>query len=171
MHHATRLCRGKYHFDISTLTLELTVPQAFVNELEAGYASPESWDRGVNAFYTSYYASQYYSDYKSAGNNKSTFARFTSGLNLLDGNCTLTPAITIMILAPVSGKVTPLSGARLRRDRVRCALAICTHQAIYSTLCAFAGCAYIAICRCCPTPDATLRRSSRDCAKQCPGHH
>lgn len=74
---------GKYHFDISTLTLELTVPQAFVNELEAGYASPESWDRGVNAFYTSYYASQYYSDYKSAGNNKSTFARFTSGLNLL----------------------------------------------------------------------------------------
>lgn len=78
-----RLCRGKYHFDISTLTLELTVPQAFVNELEAGYASPESWDRGVNAFYTSYYASQYYSDYKSAGNNKSTFARFTSGLNLL----------------------------------------------------------------------------------------
>ena len=74
---------GKYHFDISTLTLALTVPQAFVNELEAGYASPESWDRGVNAFYTSYYASQYYSDYKSAGNNKSTFARFTSGLNLL----------------------------------------------------------------------------------------
>lgn len=58
---------GKYHFDISTLTLELSVPQAFVDELEEGYASPESWDRGVNAFYTSYYASQYYSDYKSAG--------------------------------------------------------------------------------------------------------
>ncbi len=25
---------------------------------------PENWDRGINAFYTSYYASQYYSDYK-----------------------------------------------------------------------------------------------------------
>ncbi|POP47771.1 fimbrial assembly protein [Superficieibacter electus] len=74
---------GSYAFDIGTFRLDLTVPQAFVDEVEAGYVLPENWDRGINAFYTSYYVSQYYSDYKDAGNNKSTYARFTSGLNLL----------------------------------------------------------------------------------------
>ncbi|WP_256873897.1 hypothetical protein, partial [Citrobacter portucalensis] len=37
----------------------------------------------INALYTSYYLSQYNSDYKNSGNSKSTYARFTSGLNLL----------------------------------------------------------------------------------------
>ncbi|ADO48998.1 fimbrial biogenesis outer membrane usher protein [[Enterobacter] lignolyticus] len=74
---------GRYAFDISTFRLDLHVPQAYVHELENGYVAPENWDRGVNALYTSYYASQYYSDYKDSGNSKSTYARFTSGLNLL----------------------------------------------------------------------------------------
>lgn len=74
---------GSYSFDIGTFRLDLAVPQAFVNEVEAGYVSPENWDRGINAFYTSYYLSQYFSDYKHAGNNKSTYARFSSGVNLL----------------------------------------------------------------------------------------
>lgn len=74
---------GSYAFDIGTFRLDLTVPQAFVNEVEAGYVLPEHWDRGINAFYTSYYVSQYYSDYNDAGSNKSTYARFNSGLNLL----------------------------------------------------------------------------------------
>lgn len=74
---------GRYAFDISTFRLDLQVPQAFIDELENGYVAPENWDRGINALYTSYYFSQYYSDYKNAGNNKSSYARFTSGLNLL----------------------------------------------------------------------------------------
>lgn len=74
---------GSYSFDIGTFRLDLVVPQAFVNEVEAGYVLPENWDRGINAFYTSYYLSQYFSDYKHAGNNKSTYARFSSGINLL----------------------------------------------------------------------------------------
>ncbi len=74
---------GSYSFDIGTFRLDLAVPQAFVNEVEAGYVLPENWDRGINAFYTSYYLSQYFSDYKHAGNNKSTYARFSSGINLL----------------------------------------------------------------------------------------
>lgn len=44
---------------------------------------PENWDRGINAFYTSYYASQYYSDYKNSGSSESTYVRFNSGFNLL----------------------------------------------------------------------------------------
>ncbi|EOC3495394.1 fimbria/pilus outer membrane usher protein, partial [Shigella sonnei] len=49
----------------------------------SGYVPPENWERGINAFYTSYYVSQYYSDYKASGNSKSTYVRFNSGLNLL----------------------------------------------------------------------------------------
>lgn len=74
---------GDYAFDISHFRLELNVPQAFVKELEYGYVEPENWDRGINALYTSYYVSQYYSDYKNAGNSNNTFARFNSGVNLL----------------------------------------------------------------------------------------
>lgn len=74
---------GGYAFDISTFRLDLHVPQAYVHELENGYVAPESWDRGINALYSSYYVSQYYSDDKDSGNSKSTYARFTSGLNLL----------------------------------------------------------------------------------------
>ncbi|WP_407198575.1 fimbrial biogenesis outer membrane usher protein [Citrobacter portucalensis] len=74
---------GSYVFDIGVFRLDLSVPQAYVTEVESGYVLPENWERGINAFYTSYYASQYYSDYKDAGNNKSTYVRFNSGLNIL----------------------------------------------------------------------------------------
>lgn len=74
---------GSYAWDIGTFRLNLSVPQAYVEELEQGYVPPENWDRGINALYTSYYASQYYSDYKESGNSKSTYVRFNSGLNLL----------------------------------------------------------------------------------------
>ncbi|EGT0662368.1 fimbrial biogenesis outer membrane usher protein [Citrobacter werkmanii] len=74
---------GSYRWNIGKFQLDLSVPQAYVDELENGYVPPESWDRGINALYTSYYLNQYYSDYKNSGNSKSTYARFTSGLNLL----------------------------------------------------------------------------------------
>ncbi|WP_410969518.1 FimD/PapC N-terminal domain-containing protein, partial [Salmonella sp. SAL04284] len=67
---------GGYTFNIGVFRLDLSVPQAYVNEVEAGYVLPENWDRGINAFYTSYYASQYYSDYKNSGSSESTYVRF-----------------------------------------------------------------------------------------------
>ncbi len=74
---------GSVGYDISQLALKLTVPQAWVNAHERGYMPPEAWDRGINALYTSYYASQYYSDYKQNGTSKNSYASFNSGLNLL----------------------------------------------------------------------------------------
>ncbi|EJJ2980850.1 fimbria/pilus outer membrane usher protein [Escherichia coli] len=74
---------GSYTWDIGVFRLDFSVPQAWVEELESGYVPPENWERGINAFYTSYYVSQYYSDYKASGNSKSTYVRFNSGLNLL----------------------------------------------------------------------------------------
>lgn len=74
---------GEYKFDIGTFRLDLTVPQAFIDAREQGYVSPDSWDRGINALYSSWYVSQYYSDYKNAGHSKNLYARFNSGMNVL----------------------------------------------------------------------------------------
>ncbi|STQ58754.1 fimbrial outer membrane usher protein [Pseudescherichia vulneris] len=51
--------------------------------MSAAICPPETWDRGINALYTSYYASQYYSDYRQNGTSKNSYANFNSGLNLL----------------------------------------------------------------------------------------
>lgn len=40
---------GSYAWNIGTFRLDLSVPQAFVDELEQGYVPPENWDRGINA--------------------------------------------------------------------------------------------------------------------------
>ncbi|MCV5410018.1 fimbrial biogenesis outer membrane usher protein, partial [Escherichia coli] len=61
---------GSVDYDIGHFNLKLSVPQAYVLEYEHGYVPPEAWDRGINALYTSYYASQYYSDYKNGGDDK-----------------------------------------------------------------------------------------------------
>ncbi|MES0265686.1 fimbrial biogenesis outer membrane usher protein [Citrobacter sedlakii] len=74
---------GSVFYDTGSFNLYLSVPQAFVLEYEAGYSPPETWDRGINAFYTSYYASEYYSHYKKGGSEKNTYANFVSGVNLL----------------------------------------------------------------------------------------
>ncbi|MCD6721825.1 FimD/PapC N-terminal domain-containing protein, partial [Escherichia coli] len=49
---------GSYSWDIGVFRLDFSVPQAWVEELESGYVPPENWERGINAFYTSYYVSQ-----------------------------------------------------------------------------------------------------------------
>lgn len=74
---------GSVDYDIGHFNLKLSVPQAYVVEHERGYVPPEAWDRGINALYTSYYASQYYSNYKHGGDNKSSYLNLNSGLNLL----------------------------------------------------------------------------------------
>lgn len=75
---------GSIGYDIGQFVLNLNVPQAYVNEYESGYMPPETWERGINAFYTSYYASQYYSNYKHGGDDKSSYVSLNSGLNVLD---------------------------------------------------------------------------------------
>src|SRR5699024_3904372 len=40
---------GSYAWDIGIFRLDLTVPQAWVDELESGYVPPENWERGINA--------------------------------------------------------------------------------------------------------------------------
>lgn len=157
---------GSYAWNIGTFRLDLSVPQAFVDELEQGYVPPENWDRGINAFYTSYYASQYYSDYKDSGNSKSTYARFTSGLNLLGWQ----------LHSDASYNKTDDSSGEWKSNTLYLERGI---PQILGTLragdmytssdilmrCVFVAYGCIAICRCCRTQNRILRRWCRGLRK------
>lgn len=153
---------GSYSWDIGVFRLDFSVPQAWVEELESGYVPPENWERGINAFYTSYYVSQYYSDYKASGNNKSTYVRFNSGLIYWGGNCILMPVSVKQITIQGCGKAIPcIWNVDLPNFSARFAWVICTHQAIFLILFASAVCGCFVICRCCLTRNKILRHGCR----------
>lgn len=72
---------AKLDFDMSTLRLAASVPQAFMGELPRGYVDPASWDAGVPAFLLNYNANSYRTS--SRGQNQtSTYLGFDAGLNV-----------------------------------------------------------------------------------------
>lgn len=153
---------GSYSWDIGVFRLDFSVPQAWVEELESGYVPPENWERGINAFYTSYYVSQYYSDYKASGNNKSTYVRFNSGLNLLEWQLHSDASFSKTNNNPGCGKAIPcIWNVDLPNFSARFAWVICTHQAIFLILFASAVCGCFEICRCCLTRNKILRHGCR----------
>lgn len=153
---------GSYTWDIGVFRLDFSVPQAWVEELESGYVPPENWERGINAFYTSYYLSQYYSDYKASGNNKSTYVRFNSGLNLLGWQLHSDASSVKQITIQGCGKAIPcIWNVDLPNFSARFAWVICTHQAIFLILFASEVCGCFVICRCCLTRNKILRHGCR----------
>ncbi len=153
---------GSYTWDIGVFRLDFSVPQAWVEELESGYVPPENWERGINAFYTSYYVSQYYSDYKASGNSKSTYVRFNSGLNLLGWQLHSDASFSKTNNNPGGGKAIPcIWNVDLPNFSARFVWVICTHQAIFLILFASAVCGCFVICRCCLTRNKILRHGCR----------
>ncbi len=153
---------GSYTWDIGVFRLDFSVPQAWVEELESGYVPPENWERGINAFYTSYYVSQYYSDYKASGNSKSTYVRFNSGLNLLGWQLHSDASFSKTNSNPGCGKAIPcIWNVDLPNFSARFAWVICTHQAIFLILFASAVCGCFVICRCCLTRNRILLHGCR----------
>lgn len=153
---------GSYTWDIGVFRLDFSVPQAWVEELESGYVPPENWERGINAFYTSYYVSQYYSDYKASGNSKSTYVRFNSGLNLLGWQLHSDASSVKQITIQGCGKAIPcIWNVDLPNFSARFAWVICTHQAIFLILFASEVCGCFVICRCCLTRNKILRHGCR----------
>ncbi|WP_139850407.1 fimbria/pilus outer membrane usher protein [Acinetobacter pullicarnis] len=59
--------------------LKLTFPQVSIRNNVRGYISPERWDNGINAFYTSYTVSLYNNSYL---DSKSVFLNFNNGFNI-----------------------------------------------------------------------------------------
>lgn len=153
---------GSYTWDIGVFRLDFSVPQAWVEELESGYVPPENWERGINAFYTSYYVSQYYSDYKASGNSKSTYVRFNSGLNLQEWQLHSDASFSKTNNNPGCGKAIPcIWNVDLPNFSARFVWVICTHQAIFLILFASAVCGCFVICRCCLTRNKILRHGCR----------
>ncbi|EMW9312559.1 fimbrial biogenesis outer membrane usher protein [Salmonella enterica] len=68
-------------FELSTLRLDVTVPQALVTQRPRGYIDPIQWQQGVPAAFVRYDASNY--QYHTSGkNNSSTYIGFRAGLNV-----------------------------------------------------------------------------------------
>lgn len=157
-----QLVQGGSYTDIGVFRLDFSVPQARVEELESGYVPPENWERGINAFYTSYYVSQYYSDYKASGNSKSTYVRFNSGLNLLGWQLHSDASFSKTNNNRGCGKAIPcIWNVDLPNFSARFAWVICTHQAIFLILFASEVCGCFVICRCCLTRNKILRHGCR----------
>lgn len=69
--------------DISNLSLNLSVPQAYVMRNESGYVDPSMWDKGISAI-TLGYNTNYYNSYTrhSSQNTDSFYSGFELGINL-----------------------------------------------------------------------------------------
>jgi outer membrane usher protein len=67
-------------FDAGDLRLNLTVPQAMLNNRARGYVDPENWDDGITAGYVNYNANTYSSS-SSSQSNTQTFAGINAGMN------------------------------------------------------------------------------------------
>ncbi|WP_409077160.1 fimbria/pilus outer membrane usher protein [Pseudomonas sp. MRSN 12121] len=78
---AASLPDASVEFDVNTLALQLSVPQAYISHTSRGYVDPSLWDQGITAFYTNYQANfsrninqGYRSDYR--------YLNLRSGLNI-----------------------------------------------------------------------------------------
>ncbi|MGM7477154.1 FimD/PapC N-terminal domain-containing protein, partial [Proteus mirabilis] len=72
---------AKFHFDLSTLKLNIEIPQAQVNTRPRGYIAPAQWQNGVPAAFVNYDVNYY--QYKTPDiNNEQTYLGLKAGLNL-----------------------------------------------------------------------------------------
>lgn len=51
---ASSVSGASAEFDVSSLALQISVPQAYVDRQSRGYVDPSLWDDGITAFYTNY---------------------------------------------------------------------------------------------------------------------
>ncbi|WP_329742280.1 fimbria/pilus outer membrane usher protein [Dyella sp. A6] len=72
---------AKATFDMPSLRLDATVPQAYMNQKPRGWVSPSSWDAGIPAFLLNYNFNSYHTS--SGGlSQTSTYLGLRSGLNI-----------------------------------------------------------------------------------------
>lgn len=77
------LNQGSATFNISTLQLDIEVPQAFVIPRPEGYVPPSQWQTGVNALFVNYNLDHY--QYRSANQHyQQSYLGLRGGLNLGD---------------------------------------------------------------------------------------
>ncbi|MBB6184567.1 fimbria/pilus outer membrane usher protein [Oleiagrimonas soli] len=72
---------AKAHFDQPDLRLDVSVPQAYLNQLPRGYVNPSSWDAGVPAALLNYNLNTYRTD-SNGIRQTSTYLGLNAGLNV-----------------------------------------------------------------------------------------
>ncbi len=78
---STGLSSASINFDLSTLRLNIEIPQALLNTRPRGYISPSQWQSGVPAAFINYDANYY--QYNSSGtSNEQTYLGLKAGFNL-----------------------------------------------------------------------------------------
>ncbi|MFY4635103.1 FimD/PapC N-terminal domain-containing protein, partial [Escherichia coli] len=78
---STGLSSASINFDLSTLRLNIEIPQALLNTRPRGYISPAQWQSGVPAAFITYDANYY--QYNSSGtSNEQTYLGLKAGFNL-----------------------------------------------------------------------------------------
>ena len=55
--------QASYHFDLSRLRLDLSIPNSFIKQMPRGYVSPSDWSQGTTIGFINYLANYYYSEY------------------------------------------------------------------------------------------------------------
>jgi outer membrane usher protein len=73
---------ARVDYDPGMLTLNLSVPQAYVRRSPRGYVDPSRWDAGINAAYTNYYFSANHSAHEGYPSNESFYLGLSNGVNL-----------------------------------------------------------------------------------------
>ncbi|EKZ6372266.1 fimbrial biogenesis outer membrane usher protein [Klebsiella aerogenes] len=76
---------GKVEVDASTMSIRLTIPQAYLPRIESGYIAPKFWDEGIPALLLSYNMNYYNTRLKSINrdNDDDFYTGLDSGINLL----------------------------------------------------------------------------------------
>lgn len=69
-------------FDFGQQRLNISIPQAALNQNARGYIAPDQWDQGINAALFNYTLSGAQTREQTTGNNSQVFLNLQSGLNL-----------------------------------------------------------------------------------------
>ena len=69
-------------FDFPSLTVDISVPQVYMNKKYRGDIDPSLWDDGITALFSNYHFSGASSRYDNRGNNESYFLSLNNGLNV-----------------------------------------------------------------------------------------
>lgn len=67
---------------VSELTLNISIPQAYVSRHARGYVAPDKWEQGINAGFLNYNLNAYRSEYRHFDAQNNFFGNFNAGLNL-----------------------------------------------------------------------------------------
>jgi outer membrane usher protein len=72
-----------YHFEMSKLRFDLSIPQAYLKRTSRGFVDPKRWDRGINAGFLAYNLNAYKTYNDNMPDRENAYLSLSAGVNLL----------------------------------------------------------------------------------------